>query len=306
MTPFSRTQIFFSLVICAVLTLSSCQKKNLRPTRDFALDERALLIVDEQFNLRPSVIELMKITGLEEAHSLEQAVELTQKHWLRPPNRERAHVQEEFPKLSQQMMPYFSNLGLVNAVQPKGKSYDYVLILGSMYHSFLRRLSFVEQIEGLRFDKIALLGSHRLLERIYETEPMLESNLLTRVPLTEIEMMEALFQESSLFGAIKPSQLIRIASPMKTRADGRVTRANTRDTVEDLLAIKPKPGTALIISSQPYVLRQHLVVKNLLEDPWQLESVGEAADPALNSSVYLDELARTLFELNQIKSKKHE
>jgi hypothetical protein len=126
---------------------------------------------------------------------------------------------------------------------------------------------------------------------------MMAENSFATVPLTEIEMMDALFMQSSL-KHLDEKSIIRVASPMNIIEEKRVIRANTLDTVNDFLRLNKKPGFALVISRNPYLLRQHLVVSKALGNSWHVETAGFGASPDYPTAVYLDELGRTLFELD--------
>lgn len=295
---------FFSInvvVIFLVLNYSSCQKGMSRPAEEMSIDDRAFLLIDDEQNLRKPLSELIELTGLGQAVTLTDAVTKTQSSWLRPEGTERIHLWEQYTEKLPVMLEHFASLGLVDQVLPRKQAYDYVIILGSMYGDFSRRLLFLEQLvlAGLTCKKLGLLGSHRPLERQHELEPMMRDQAFAKLPLTEIEMMSAIFEKSSLSLKLKGSEIIHIASPMKTLENGSIARANTLDTVEDFLRNNKKPGSVLVISSQPYVLRQHLVVASVLTTPWQVETVGPRAETRIPTTVYLDELARSLFELQK-------
>ena len=287
------------VLLFLVFFSSSCNKRIMisRATTD---NSQARLFVDEHQNVSQPIIEIMRITGLEAKTKLHDVVWLTQKSWLRPRGLEHIHLAEKLSFVADNLLKYFDLLGLVKSIKPRRKTYDYVLLLGSMYETFKTRLHFLEQLtsSGLRFKAVALLGSHRPLERQHEIEPMMAENSFSVVPLTEIEMMEALFGQSTL-KSLDQKSILPIASPMKIIDDKHIVRANTLDTVEDFLRLKKKPGSVLVISSQPHVLRQHLVVSKALNDQWQIETVGESSSKSLPTAVYLDEAARTLFELDQ-------
>lgn len=265
-------------------------------------EDRARLLVDENNHVTEPLMALLTLSGLDaSSNKLPDVVEITQKAWLRPTGLERMHMRARDGKDASTIEQYFAKLGLVQNIQPTKKHYDYVLLLGATYHSVARRLQFLDELSraGLTFQNLALLGSYRLLDRQHEIEPMTKSHVFDKVPLVEIEMIEALFAMSSPT-ALNKTKIIRVASPMKKDKDGRIVRANTLDTIEDFLKTKPKPGSVLAISSQPSILRQHLVVKKALGPEWDIETVGSAIGDDHSAAVILDELARTLYELESV------
>ena len=77
-------------------------------------------------------------------------------------------------------------------------------------------------------------------------------------------------------------------------------RPNTEDTVEEFLKLKPKPGSYLVISNQPFILRQHSVMKSLLPRGFKIETVGYGVkSDSLNISLILDAFARLLYQENK-------
>lgn len=293
---------FFAAVMLACLALASlpsCSLKNLSHSRNHQRPDLASLIIDQDQSLCEPVLELIKLTHLAPARKLSDAIMPTQTGWLRPTATERAYLSEDRKDLAPVMMKQFDILGLIAPITAQKNEYDYAILLGAMYETFKSRLDFLEQIlaSGVKIRKLALLGSHRPLENNNELAPMLINHVFDKLPLTEIDMMEALIN-NSLIRTMQPNiELIRVASPMKKGPNDTLVRANTRDTVVDLLNMNIKPGRALVISSKPYILRQDLVVKSVLTTPWRIETVGPAPPAGLPTTVYLDELARILYEL---------
>lgn len=292
-----QLNFYLAFVLLFVTCVTSCTKKNLRPTKQED-SERIFLIIDHENNVTPPIKELLHLSELEEKQQLGEVVALTQRSWIR--SVERSRLVEEHENVRAHMLKQFSELGLVDEVRPSRKHYDYVILLGARYEVVRERLQFLEELmrDGLTFSKIALLGSHRPLESVREITPMLSMQIFSTLPLTEIDMMSALVEKSPQISKITDDMIIRIASPMKTKEDGSVVRANTLDTVEDFSQLNVRAGTALVISSQPFVLRQDLVVRSRLTPPWNIETVGPAAPITFPTDVYLDELARTLYEIN--------
>lgn len=293
-----------AVCVLLVITNVSCQKSTIRPVKDAPL-ELETLIVDEQNNLREPVIELMKRTAVPVVHSLHEAIAGTQKAWLRPTGHEFAHLSEQYPADKKDFLKAFDELGMVARIMPTKTDYDYVIFLGAMYSTVKQRLSFLEHLveNGVKFKKIALLGSERPLDHQFETRLMLNDSTFATLPATEIDMMEALLDKSSLSTLSPKPIIIRVAPVMKVNADKSFSRPITKDTLVEFLVLNPKPGTTLVISNQPHIVRQHLVVRSVLPASWSVESVGPSASSNSPTGVFLDELARTLYELD-VRSQK--
>lgn len=285
--------IVFSILL---VFLAGCQS-HIKKYSQKTLPDSAFFIVDQKKVTQP-VIKLMELTDLNIPLSLDDAVFITQKNWLRKQDQERVDLLESNHKSLSMMKEQFERLGLTKTITPKKSEYDYVIILGAMYEPFKDRLHFLEHLaKSINFKKLALLGSLRPLEREQELSPLLKSHAFLKLPMTEIEMMEELLKKSSI--DVGNIEIIRIASPMKRGPDNSLKRANTLDTVLDFKNLKLKPGFALVISSQPHILRQELVVLSELKAPWQIETVGPKPPKDSPTDVYLDELARILYELKK-------
>lgn len=296
--PRAKACTLFLILITQVFFLEACHKKIATIQQE---PSRAAFIVDENFSVTDSVQKLMELSGVKPARKLSEVVSLTQPVWLRARQSERMHLVEEYENLRPTLLMHFRNLGLITEVTANKTHYDYVLLLGANYLTMENRVAYLEKIlaSGVTIKHLALLGSHRPLEHVHEVEVMLKKHQFAVVPTTEIEMMEALINASPMKDKLHNINIIRIASPMKINSDGTVARANTRDTVEDLLKLDVTAGSSLVISSQPYILRQDLIVRSLLPSPWTIETVGDSAPIDLPSGVYFDELARVLYEIRQ-------
>jgi hypothetical protein len=241
--------------------------------------------------------QLMRLTGLGESNNVNDVVTLTQAHWLRPKGSERFDLSTNLIKLKPEIKNPLEALGLIDEVTVSQTNFDYLLLLGAAYQSFDSRVKFLESAvhKGLRFKKLVLLGSLRPLDENAERALMKGQGFLDPLPTNEIEMMELLLARSSL-SSLKDLQIVRVASSMKKLADGTIVRANTRDTIVDFAKSGQSPGNCLAISNQPYVLRQDLVIRGVLKEPWQILTVGPKAQEDLPEATFLDELARYLYE----------
>jgi hypothetical protein len=167
-----------------------------------------------------------------------------------------------------------------------------VLVLGGMESAVEERLNTVKQLwdEGVRFDNIALLASHRPL--MAEHEPAAaQAGMQTEEQMMVRELNEA---RQGWDAELREKRFALVTAP--NHADG--SRANTRDTVEAWLHTGPDPnGNILVISSQPCVAYQHEAAQSVLPDElnFTVETVGAAADPQrMKISTALDSIARQI------------
>ncbi len=292
-------RFYLNLVLAAIFTFlavgnfSGCKKKLSPLVKVHPPFGRASFVIDDNLTLKDPALEVMRLTHVTvKSPRLVDAIGPTQKAWLRPSDLERAHLIEGFQSVRPELLSEFAKLGMVSMVTPSRHEYEYIIVLGATYEIFLRRLIFLKDMlstSNIKFKKLILLGSHRPLERYLEIEPFLKNHPKASLPLTEIEMMELLVEHSALGKSLENVEIIKVASPMKQNTQGKIVRAITRDTVEDMLKQNLEPGASLVISSQPYILRQDLIVRSLALPPWQIETVGPEAPASLQTNVYLDE-----------------
>lgn len=195
-------------------------------------------------------------------------------------------------------MPLLQRMDLLEARHAPTLHYTHALIFGATYQSVKERMLFLgeEWQRGLRFDEIVLLGSARPITPEEKLEARSESLQ------TESDIMLALWTSLPLPAALKKVPKILVHSPMKTDASGVLLRPNTADTIIAWLNTKPKPGTVVAISNQPYVHYQDAVLRALMPEQFSLSTIGSKSNKN-NINLHLDNLARILYQENQIQEK---
>lgn len=210
---------------------------------------------------------------------------------------ERAHV-----------LPILRKLNLIDTQLPETLAsqtadYNYIFILGGLQSRVEKRIAHLATLVQtyptlVAPDKTGKLPTIILLTGDRPLDPKQEplSNDTTK---TEADMMRVLMQRSPL-GTYPNIELV--SAPLKTDAKGNKVRPTTDDTVIAFRASHPTPGHGLVITDQPFGLRQLLVLKSLLPG-WTLHVAAPAADEHLPIAVFLDELARTIYQIAKIEGK---
>lgn len=256
----------------------------------------------------PVVKEILAITQTPHDGSLESIYKTTQGKidnypgWIRKGERWDAENIHEDKRNN--LLPLFRTLGYVDSLNAINKEYQYIIVLGSLAENVRKRLAFFlkEWDRGVRAQEIILLGSARPLNEKLETKDLLindQSILPFRpdwhfdgtLPTTEYEMMKFVTDQADIPHEIK--QHIKIFdTPMKQ--DGN--RPNTQDTINTWLSTNPAQGQVLAISHQPYVHYQHSVIRSMLPSSFMVETIGSAAKPNERIAMYLDSLAREIYQ----------
>jgi hypothetical protein len=228
--------------------------------------------------------------------TLAQANEFAQKNLLRAG--ERWDKQEETPlyvlmhKKQAALIDDLRALGMIDAVNPTQKSYTYALLMGATKNSVKARLDYLAELvsSGYTFSYIVLLGGERQLRDV-------EKEGLPETVTTEAHMMEYLCAQ---YPAFANQKIILVNAPMIQKADGTFTRPTTDSTLVHFSQIAPQDGSCLVISNNPYNVRQTKVTERVLDQSrFPTQGAGRALEEGVvDIFVIMDELARTIYEEN--------
>lgn len=269
------------------------------------------------------LFDILEITKIQHDGSLESIVAATQKSWLRQ-TKDRWDHTNQYESLHDQLSPYFEQLGIIEEIKPTSNAYDYVIVLGTtinpMRKGIAMALSYFEA--GIAYKKLLILSGERPLDPLimvgdhpldteYESKEAFfdrsNPNLPIRanwqepavLPKTESELAHMLFEQAQLPQGFKEAIKVEfIDTPMQKNSDGSLRRPNTADTIHEWLITKPKEGSTLAISHQPYAIYQHAVLKTLLPESFTVETVADGVKGPLHIGNCLDTLARWLYQEN--------
>jgi len=220
----------------------------------------------------------------------------TQKQWLRPPNKERWEVVDNFSEESHRfILEWAEKEQFFAAWRPLYKQYDQAIILGATIGRMQTRLNYLKTLwsEGIRFSKVVWLTGDRPLDPRVEpvTEPC----------TTESDAARLLWEETDLPPDMHALPITFITVPMK-QLNGRAVRPNTADTVIAWRDTHPAPCTLVVVSNQPYCGYQFAVIKALLPDAYSFDLVGPATYTTAASTI-LDTVARWIYQENLMQVK---
>lgn len=237
----------------------------------------------------PSLCKLMDILEIAYLPNREALVEISQTQWLQK-GKERWEFEERYPQKREQLLPLLQSLGCVENVLPLYQHYDYVLILGGLEQRMKDRVSFFLNLvqNGLTCSKVFLLGGERPLQSHLEAHSEEIS--------TESELLLYLWSEFSTDSPIN-IPFAFVSTPMKQTPSG-TQRPNTQDTFISWKALGLSPGSCLVISSQPFVGYQHYTALGSIPSYFHIETVGPSSKPDTPLSVYLDNLAKWIYQEN--------
>ncbi len=224
-----------------------------------------------------------------------------QENWIR--KTEHQYQIPEGPPAPEDMS-LLEDLWLIGARTAPPGHFDGALILGGTVTAVRKRLGFLaeQHRQGMTVTTVYLLGGARPLDKDKESPTALctQAELPFKedwaapstLPTTEAEMMKLVFDQSLL---PKEWQDVLINAPLQTTADGKTRHPNTTDTLVELRKTNPRPGTYLVVSSQPYVTRQTINAQQALPESADV-GIGYAAPQTTALKGFLDEVARLLYE----------
>ena len=231
--------------------------------------------------------------------------------WLRP-TAEREDAPEIHIKMREELLPLYDALGLLKANQPTQPSYNHVIVLSNMVKPFRQRLAFTYALfkQGIKFNKIHLVGSERQLSATHENEKvLLEATnpdlpfrkdwlLKTAIPTTDTPMLEFLYDQADFSTPFRAVPMVALNVVNVVKSDGSITRATTGTQVTEWVKNNGTKGSTLWISNNPYNAYQDSVVRTYAPSSLKVETAGPAADinkPNLNADC-LDTVARIIYQ----------
>lgn len=135
---------------------------------------------------------------------------------------------------------------------------------------------------GVRFKKLILLSGDRELS---DTEPAILG------VKTQTDMMRYLYSILNC-PELKTIPIEIVEAPKKVSEEGGLERPGTREAVDAWLATNPKPGHCLFFSNMPFCSYQHSVLKSILPDVFEIETVGPGAREDTDLAVHMDNITR--------------
>ncbi|NGX54380.1 MAG: hypothetical protein K1000chlam4_01106, partial [Chlamydiae bacterium] len=196
----------------------------------------------------PSSDLLKVLTTFDVCHdgSWDSIIETTQKRWIRREDVELWEIPPKDDPDPRKTYDLFTQLEMTQAIHAKRCDYDYAIVLGASAEPVRQRYQFLKEEweRGVRFNKlIVLTGDRPCVPGLDDIEGPLPQN--------ETEMMKRLFKQMDL-----PAEWDAIVLFVDAPKRPGMRRPDTIDTYRKWLAMDPKPGSCLIISSQPFIFRQ--------------------------------------------------
>ncbi|MFI0434937.1 MAG: hypothetical protein ACH350_04310 [Parachlamydiaceae bacterium] len=282
------------------------------------------LLFDEHGQPRVKLLQLLECVGMEPLHPTEKAViqinDWAQKHLLRKGERWQEQT-DRFEELKPKIKPLLTELGFVDATFPRFKEYQGAIVHGALLPRVRLRLhDLVQQWKmGVRFSRLYFLSSERPLDIQQENDKSFldDTRSLLKIkkdwlpplefPKTESEMTRLVWEQSDIPEEMRNNvEVCFVNASMKKDSKGEKTiRPTTDETVEAWLKTSPPIGRYLAITNAPYTNRQDFVIRSLSPPEYGFDTVGSAASEQEKMAIFLDELARFIFQTKQISEKQH-
>lgn len=277
------------------------------------------LLFNETYQPRATLINLLEIVGMDPLSKSDASImkinEWAQKNLLRQGERWEQQT-ERFEALKPTLFPLLKEAGFVNLALPQFKEYHGAIVHGALFPTVrLRMNALVEQWkQGVRFSDLYFFSGERPLEPSSENSATFTQDEASplkiksgwsapaELPKTECEMVQLVWDQSDIPEEMR--QLVKvhfINAPMKKDPKSeKLLRPTTDDTVEAWLKTSPPEGRYLVVSNAPYTNRQDLVTRRIASNGFGFDTIGPAAGDQVKMAIFLDELARLIFQTKQL------
>lgn len=275
-------------------------------------------------NEEPSALflQLLEAVGKDSSEKSENSIEKinswAQKNLLRQGERWQEQT-ARFEKLKPIIEPLLVDLGFINDTHSHFQEYQGALIHGGLLPRVRLRLHYLilEWNLGIRFANLYFLSGDRPLETLHENRETFmqdEASPLkirknwkepSNLPKTENEMIQLVWEQSEIPEDMRQSVKVHfIRAPMKDGINGvKTVRPTTDDAVEAWLKTAPIHGRYLAVTNAPYTNRQDVVIRTIAPSEYSFETIGSRANPQEQMAIFLDELARLIFQTKQLIEK---
>jgi hypothetical protein len=239
----------------------------------------------------PALRKIFKLIDLPSEGSFDELVEQAQTHLLRTKKTERWEAIGQFPyePHKEELLTYLDELGFIKDQPPAISIYDYIIIFVFVSIDVKSHIEYIAPFileNKITAKQVVILTS----ELPIPAE-------LKKPYATEAEMMHAIVGNSVL--ARYPISSVSV--PMLFR-NNKVQRPTTDDTVIAWLDTQPMPGYCLAVSAQPFIYRQTCILKTLLPEAFKCFPTGPAS-PEISLKIYMDELARAMYQEQKFAKK---
>lgn len=252
-------------------------------------------ILEDNFKVTAPFKRIFYSLGVSCESDLKNVVELTQKKWIKSNEKKQLG---EIDRRKGDFIYQLKELGCVDKILPSKKSYDYCLLIGGAYPTFIERLDYIidRWEQGVRFNTLIFVAEERLLDferekRLLLNNPnkQIKSKASQKLPQTEIDMIKFVFENIDLPKELRDVKTLFLSS-QGTITPFRFSDSLIRWTIEK----RPPRGSCLVVSSQPYVGYEESCVRSALPN-FEIEAIGEAASPNTKVSEYFEILAMWLY-----------
>lgn len=213
--------------------------------------------------------------------TLEQITKSSPQEWIQ--KGDRWTFKDRFEDQRDEIYPVLDSMGMFETKWANEKHYDYALVLGALHGAVEMRIHHIveEWKRGIRFDNVVFLTGQRPLHLEKEKEFLFLKN--------ETAMMVHVWETTEMPPELRAIPLTIVDAP-SLPLRGRPT---TESTVYAWLELSPKPGSILMVSSQPYIRYQRAVLNTLIPS-FEIEGVGREGERTLPISILLDTLGKEI------------
>ena len=243
-------------------------------------------LFDEENHPSQELLELLEVTKTRHKGTFKSILGAVEKAWSQG-EKERWELDNRHSKKKQHILSIAHRMGFFDDARASKDHYTYAGIKADLQNITIARLQFLidEWKRGIRFDHLIFFAGFRKIDP--RREPLAHH---PSMPQTESDLALLIYDYIDMPDEMRALPVIFINAPA---APGR-TRATTASSTLKWVNSKPKPGSCLMVSSQPYVQYQHNIVSMFLPDDISLETIGCKARTPPSPELILDIVAKTI------------
>jgi hypothetical protein len=249
---------------------------------------------------------LLALTKIEHDGTPEGIRAATQKEqplgWLCPAGLNRWQMEEPYAPLEQELKQHFADMKCVQEIRPFARRFTHLIIPAIKYAEYKRRVAFARELseQGIQFDSVVMLCGQQPNHHTEITGLIEDGCPQEELPENQVGIARYLHRRL-LNKELQELPVFFSDTPQKRVAGGRQVAPSLDDTTRTWLAAEElgRGGSALLISSQPFIAQHHNTFRKLLPRAIALETAGTAIAQDTSSAVVLDGLARSIYALTQ-------
>jgi len=263
-------------------------------------------------NLTKPMQDLLKLSYVQYDGSLQDCMNATQHHWIRPHDVKRWEMDDTSFANRREIWDAFEKLHIVQRIEPMHEDYlffkktqhTFMVVTGGSYDVMKAKMQYIKNLHDKSVNCCVLifLGTDRKLDLVHEIESMKQDFCFSTdaLPQTELEMIKYMSEK------MIPKSITYYGDReyicVQNSHDSLCANMDACNALQAWLKSSSYVNSAkadmLIISSQPYIAYEHSLFTSYMPQDYTIQTVGPATIEFMHPGVYFDMLARLVYQEN--------